>query len=152
MPRKMTRQYADEIIQRLTALPADVKPLWGASTLPQIIGHLIDTVRYTMGQGADLPFKGNWKTRTIYRVLIINQIVAIPHNIRLPRPDGKKGAFTFREGDIATLKATLDEYVGHVEAGDLPSRIHPFFGVLPPTTWRKFHVAHFTHHLKQFGA
>ena len=152
MPRRMTRQYADETIQRLTTLPPDVTPQWGTSTLPQIIGHLTDTVRYTMGAGPDLPFKGNWKTRALFRPLIINQIVAIPRNVRIPRPDGKKGTITFRDGDIASLRASLDEYLARVEAGDLPSRMHPYFGLLPPASWRKFHIAHFTHHLRQFGA
>lgn len=151
MPRKMTRQYADDIIARLSALPPDATPKWGKSTLPQVLGHLADTVRYTMGRGPDLPFKGTWKTRVVYRFLIVNQIVAIPHNIRIPRPDGKKGTIAFRDGDVDDLKGVLDEYLARIDAKDLPSRMHPFFGVLSANDWRRFHVAHFTHHLKQFG-
>ncbi|MBX7258867.1 MAG: DUF1569 domain-containing protein [Candidatus Hydrogenedentes bacterium] len=152
MPRMMTRQYADEIIQRLSALSLDTKPKWGTSTLPQILGHLTDVVRYTMGEGPDMLFKGNWKTRTIFRTLIINQIVAIPHNVRIPRRVGSKGPVVLRDGDLESLKKTLDEYLSQAESGNLASRIHPFFGELSAKSWRKFHVAHFTHHLNQFGA
>jgi hydroxymethylglutaryl-CoA reductase len=29
--------------------------------------------------------------------------------------------------------------------------MHPFFGELDFTYWKKFHTKHFTHHFKQFG-
>ena len=151
MFKRMDRAQADEIVRRLSALKSDATPRWGTSTATQILGHLTDTVRYTMGDGLDLPFKGSWKTRNVYKPLLINQIVPIPHNVRIPSRDGQPRRDAFRDGTLDELKWALDEYLRGVDAGKWGERMHPFFGLLKPVQWRKFHCAHFEHHLTQFG-
>lgn len=148
----MTREYAAVAIDRLGRIQPDAAPQWGKLTPPQLLGHLRDTVRYTMGEGPDVPYRGNWKTRYIFRHLIIAQLVRIPRNIRLPNPDGSRTPHTFPDGTLDELRATIDEYLNRAEQNSLPPRVHPYFGVLSPRAWRRFHYAHFEHHLAQFGA
>jgi len=150
--RKIDRKYAEEVLARLSALPPDAKPQWGSMTLSQMVGHVNLVVRYTLGEQSELPFKGNWRTRRIFGPLILNGIVKIPKNVRLPRPEGAKTPPPPPEGDLDTLRLSLDEYLKRAEAGGLPARPHPFFGMLTPRQWRRFHRVHTEHHLTQFGA
>jgi hypothetical protein len=79
-------------------------------------------------------------------------VVSIPKNVKLPRPEGMKERPAMPEGTLEDLKATLDAYLEAYEKGQLAPCVHPFFGMMPPKQWNRFHVRHFEHHLKQFGA
>jgi hypothetical protein len=148
---KLDAALAAKIVSNLSALPEDTQPKWGKMSVPQMRGHLRMVVEYTMGAGKEIPFKGNWKSRHIFRPLIISGLVAIPHNIKVPRQkDGSE--VPTPDATIEELKATLDKYVAQAAAGKLSPRTHPFFGVLTPAQWQGFHAAHFKHHLLQFGA
>ena len=151
MFQRLDRAYSGEVIARLVSLKPDTKPRWGKSTPAQILGHLTDAVRYCQGAGPEIPFKGSWKAKYVFKPLLINQLVAIPHNVRLPKRDGSARADAFREGTLDELKAALDEYLSRADAGTLTGRMHPFFGFMTSTQWLKFHRAHFKHHLGQFG-
>lgn len=147
---KLDAAAVETVIAQLATLSEDTRPQWGKMTLPQMRGHLRMVVEYTMGQGPELPFRGNWKSRHIFRRLIISGLVPIPHNIKLPRQkDGSE--VPMPDATLNELKQTLDEYLRTVEAGRAPARTHPFFGVLSAKEWQGFHAAHFKHHLLQFG-
>lgn len=151
MPKRFDQAYADWMLGRLAELPADAQPRWGKMNVAQLIGHLNMVLRYSMGDGPEMPFKGNWKSRVLFRPLILNQIVQIPKGVKIPRPPGAKEAPVY-EADLDTLRETAGRYLARVAAGDLPAtRTHPFFGGLSPEAWRKFHAAHCGHHLRQFG-
>lgn len=142
--------FGRELVSRLESLPEDAKPVWGSLTRGQLIAHLANTLRYTLGQGPELPFKGNIKSRTLFKFLILNGFKEIPRNIRLPRPAEIPKEHWFQEGPIDMLREAMDAYFAALEKGGLPTRIHPFFGPLNEKEWRKLHRHHFTHHLKQF--
>ena len=146
----MTRAHAERVLERLAAMPPDATPLWGTMTAAQMVGHLNAVVRYTMGEGQEMPYRGNWKSRFIFRTLILRQIVRMPRNVRLPRADGTRGPRHMPDGTVDALRETLEEYFQRLDAGTLPARVHPFFGVLSAADWRRMHYAHFQHHLAQF--
>jgi hypothetical protein len=149
--KSLDRTLSNEIIAKLAKLPPDVKPLWGKMNRDQLYGHLALVFRYTLGELPPLPYKGNWRSRNIYRHLIINGVIEIPHNIRLPRPKGLDKDAEVPTCAIEDLQNAMDAYVTAAEQGTLQPALHPFFGVLSPKEWRKFHVAHLKHHCKQFG-
>lgn len=148
---KMTCAYAETAVNRLASLRPEASPAWGTLAPAQMIGHLNQVVRYTIGEGPDVPFRGNWKSRYIFRPLILGQLVKMPRNVRLPNPDGSRGPRTFPDGRLDALRESLDEYLRRVDTRSLPARMHPYFGVVSPAGWRRFHYAHFEHHLTQFG-
>jgi hypothetical protein len=150
MPR-LDRSYVDEVCSRLERLAPDARPLWGKMSQAQLLGHLNAVVRYTMGQGPRMPFRGNAVSRYIFGPLVRAGIVAIPRNVKLPRPEGMKERSPMPEGTLEDLRVTLDAYLNAFEQGQLAPCVHPFFGMMPPRQWNKFHVRHFEHHLKQFG-
>lgn len=147
---KLDAALAEKIVSRMSTLSEDTRPQWGKMTPAQMRGHLRMVVEYTMGNGKEIPFKGNWKSRMIFRPLILNGIVPIPHNIKVPRQkDGSE--VPTPDATVEELQSTLKRYVEAVAAGKLSPRTHPFFGLLSAAEWQKFHAAHFKHHMTQFG-
>ena len=55
------------------------------------------------------------------------------------------------DADTETLHAVLETYLELVQAGELVPRAHPVFGDIGVDGWANLHIAHFEHHLKQFG-
>lgn len=140
--------YVEDLIARLSSIPADAKPAWGTLDRDRLIAHLITTVRYSMGRLGTLPDRGNWFTKRILAPLIINGIVPIKKNVKVP---GATPRATSRD-DLETLHALLEEYLQLVQADELTPPPHPFFGDLGVDGWAKMHLAHFKHHLRQFRA
>lgn len=147
----LDRALADLYVQRLARLTPDARPQWGKMNVPQLLGHLRIVVLYTMGQGPEMPFKGNFVTRNVFRHLILMRMVAIPKNVPLPKPKGIKEMPPPPEGTVEQLREVLGQYLDRYEQRQLKPQMHPYFGTLSPGEWNKFHVSHFTHHLKQFG-
>ena len=148
---KLDSALAARIIPALQGISADATPLWGKMNRPQMYGHVRATLRYPMGQGPDMPFKGNWKSRWIFRHMILGGIVEIPKGIKLPAPKGAAEPPAPPEATFDELRETIEEFVAKGEAGELQHRMHPFFGMLNNSDWQRFHVAHTKHHMKQFG-
>ena len=145
------RPFCGALLARVESLPIDAQPQWGSLNRGQLIAHFAHTLRYTLGEGPELPFKGNWKSKTLFKFLILNGFKEIPHNIRLPRPTEIPEEKWFQEGQLEALREAIEAYFVAEAQGNLPTRIHPFFGPLTPKEWRKLHRHHFVHHLKQFG-
>jgi len=149
MPR-MNAAYAENVTSRLAALSPDRQPEWGKMTVPQLHGHLTAVVRYSMGDGEAMPVRGNWRSKYIFRPLILNGVVKIPRNIKIPRPKGKP-APPMPEGTLEDLVIAMARFNEAQTEPSGPSHPHPFFGHLGLAGWAKFHYRHFEHHLQQFG-
>jgi len=145
------QEFAREMLSRLESMPEDARPQWGAMTRGQLIGHLASMLRYTAGEGPEIPFKGNFKSRTVFKFLILSGIKPIPHNVRLPRPAEIPKEAWFKEESITQLREAVDAYFAMAAENALPTRIHPFFGPLTGRQWQRMHRIHAIHHLTQFG-
>lgn len=145
------RAFSEVLLSRLEALPADTRPQWGQMNRGQLYAHLAHTLRYTLGEGPELPFKGNLMSRTVFKFMILNGFKEIPPNIRLLRPAAVPVEQWFQEGPLSMLREAIDAYFAAMGRGELNARTHPFFGTLNGKEWGKLHRHHFTHHLKQFG-
>lgn len=143
--------FSREVTTRIGSLPEDVTPHWGKMNRGQLIGHLNSVVQYTTGAGPELPFKGNAKTRYIFRYIVMWGLKEIPHNVPVPRIKGVSKEQLFVELPLETLETSMAAYLARAAQGDLPARTHPYFGTLSGAQWQRFHRLHFIHHLKQFG-
>lgn len=150
MAKRLDAASIQDYLARLEEIPQDATPKWGTMNRAQLFWHLTSTIHYTTGKGKEMPYRGNWKTRNIFRHVILNHWKKIPHNIPLPNNEGK-GRMPFEEGAMEDLRAALDEYASQFDSGNLPERTHPYFGVLNADQWRRFHIAHLNHHCEQFG-
>ena len=149
--KRFDRAFGELVKGRFSTLAEDVTPEWGKMTRGQVYGHLNQTLNYTLGQGPEMPFRGNFKTKHIFRHVVLYGLREIPRGIKLPRPEGVSEEMLFPVVTLDTFQETIDTYVARLGAPELPTRIHPFFGPLTPAQWQLFHRRHFTHHMKQFG-
>lgn len=141
--------FAKQVLARLERLDADAKPKWGRMTPRQMMGHLAQTLRYSMGEMGSLPDRSTWLSRRIIAPILLNGWARFPKNVQLP--GRKRGASTLPESTAAELGALTKEYLERVQTGDVEPPSHPFFGPLDVDAWAKFHQRHFEHHLRQFG-
>jgi hypothetical protein len=148
--RRLDSAAAPELLARLACIPLAAPPLWGTLTPAQLFGHLGAAVRYTMGEGPQFPFRGNWKSRHVFRRLILLGVVKIPRNVRIPRLPGKEKEPSVPEGTLDELREVVIRYHELQAEGRLGTVMHPFFGPLSPAAWARFHWLHFDHHCRQF--
>lgn len=146
--RDFDRDFAQEMVDRLSKLPRDRPPRWGRMHAVELVPHLTHTLQYAMGRLGPLPFTGNWLTRRVVGPLVLNGTLPIPRNINLPQPHGAPEPDS---GSLETLHAVLEDYLASVETGALRPPHHALFGDIGVDGWARLHVRHFEHHLKQFG-
>ena len=149
--QRLDQKFATIAMARFESLADDVTPQWGTMTRGQLFGHLDSVLRYTLGERDEMPFRGNFKTRHIFRHVILLGLREIPHNITAPIPKGVSKEVLFPDIELPVLSSTIDEYLKGIDGGALPTRIHPFFGPLTSAQWQRFHRLHFVHHMKQFN-
>ena len=140
------RTYLD----RFANVSPDAKPSWGKMSGAQMLGHVTNTLLYTLGETPLLAFRGNFKTQYIYAPLLLNGILKFPKNVPLPRSKNAPPP-KFTDGNIDGLKTAADRVLAEAKAGEFSPPHHPYFGHIGPQRWLKFHAAHFDHHLRQFG-
>ncbi len=143
--RSFDHDYADELIERLRQIPEGAKPQWGSMTREQLYAHLADVLRYSMGRGGPPEDQSTWFSRHLVKPLFLSGLLRIPKNIKVP------GLESMPDGDLETLQAVLEDYLHMVQAGELEPCPHVYFGMLDVDSWARMHVAHFEHHLRQFG-
>lgn len=149
--RKFDEKFSEDILERLGRLKPETKPQWGSMSTAQLFGHLTGTIEVTMGKGKQFAFHGNFKTRWLFRPLILSGLAALPRNVKLPPQTGEAKPPLAVEGTPEKLREAFDDYFRMHHEGSLPSIMHPILGPMNPAQWGRFHVAHFKHHLTQFG-
>ena len=142
--RDFDRDYAHEIVQRLSALGSDRKPRWGVMCAGDLIPHLTHTVLWSMNRREPPPFAGNWVTVNILGPLAKRGWVPVLRNVKINGVEGNAA------DNLDDLQSAIGDYLSAVETGGLQPAAHPLFGQLGVDGWAQMHVKHFEHHFKQF--
>jgi len=146
-----------QIVERLAKIQSSSPRLWGKMTAPQMIFHLADSFRVTMGEKS-------WVTERISITPIpmpdwFVKWVALQVPLRWPRGtptrpevDSEKdgtipGVF---DGDVRNLLRLLDRFT--CKPRDFSWQPHPIFGAMEEAEWMRWGYLHMDHHLRQFGA
>lgn len=145
--REFDRDFADEIVERLKALPPDRAPQWGTMTAADLVPHLAISMLYSMGRRGTRPFAGNWFTQRVIGPLVLKGWAPILKNVQLG-PAAPPDAAHYSLDD---LRIILDDYLSAVETGALKTEPHQVFGDIGVDGWARMHAQHFEHHFKQFG-
>jgi hypothetical protein len=142
--------FASESMERLAALPADRKPNWGEMTPADLPTHLATTVAYSMGRLGRFEDRATFKTRYVFKPLLLRGLVKFPRNIKVPRRNNSEPAPT-KTYDTESLHALLEEYLNLIQADEIDPPPHPLLGAFTIDEWGAFHCRHFEHHFTQFG-
>lgn len=150
--RAFDERFATEVLAAVRGLAVAAVPRWGSMTGRELTGHLLASLRYSMGEVPfDVPPQvPPWRGR-ILRWLFLDLGLSMPRHVRFRSHDGDVVPLATVDGGIDDLGQVLLR-VAHAGPADIPRPApHPYFGVLTWLQWKAFHVRHIDHHLSQFG-
>jgi len=136
-----------QLIDRIHRLRPDASRRWGRMTAPQMIAHLNDQMRHTLGDASAAGRPGPLRNPLI-RYLVIYCLPWPRGRIKGP-PEAFVSKPTMWEADVATLIELVNRFVARGPAGEWPD--HALFGRMTGKRWGVFCHKHFNHHLTQFG-
>lgn len=135
-----------ELLTRLARLNANAQPQWGKFNCGQMLAHVADGIRMTLGEVPCQP------KRSPLRFWPLKQLIIY----WLPFPKGAPTAPELLarpaesvENELATVQALLERLAGQARKTDWPA--HPAFGSLSAQDWGALVYKHVDHHLRQFG-
>jgi hypothetical protein len=143
----------DEIVRRLRLVGPESVRRWGTMSCHQMVCHLSDAFRMSMGQMAVSPASGLLQ-RTVVKWIALYVSVPWPSGIRtVPEIDQALGAGTRPAAftsDVLALEALVHAVTA--EPRGFAWQPHPIFGPLSEAAWMRWGYLHMDHHLRQFGA
>ena len=141
-----------EVLRRLGALRRDSERRWGRMSAHQMVCHLSDGYRILTGarttQLAATPLpRPMMKWIALY--VPVRWRAGILTTPDLDQDIGGTTPMDF-EADVAEL-AKLLAHIASVPQGRFAGRLHPMFGRMSDSAWRRWAYLHADHHLRQFG-
>jgi len=153
MPRKTTLAATDrdELIARLRRVTPASRPRWGTMTAHQMICHLADSFRVTLGEressSAATPFR-----RIVAKRMVLHTDLPLPRGVRATPELSQDAQGTSPSEFAADLGALVRLIERSVQPNAPRPNPHPGFGEITRAEWARFNWRHTDHHLKQFGA
>ncbi|MBI1760485.1 MAG: DUF1569 domain-containing protein [Acidobacteria bacterium] len=135
-----------ELLARLAKLNSAATPQWGKLNCPQMLAHVADGMRMTLGDLQCQPKRGPLRFGPLKKLIIY----------WLPFPKGAPTAPELIaraaegiEPERAAVVALLERMAADHTRQDWPE--HPAFGKLSAQDWGALVYKHLDHHLRQFG-
>ena len=135
-----------ELRDRLGRLTPQAERKWGTMMAPQMVAHLVDSMRMAIGEMPVQPKKLPIRFTPIKQLIIYC----------LPFPKGAPTApqlVSRAPGDwpseCSTLLSLVDRFAERNRASAWPD--HPAFGRLTGKAWGVLTYRHIDHHFRQFG-
>lgn len=138
------------ISARIDKLMPDSRALWGKMTVVQMLTHMNDAFRISLGIKAAVD-KSNFFWNKIAFPMAVYVLPGFPKNAATAAElnqlaEGSTPRDFYTEAEFA--KKMMDIF-NERESNKL--KPHPMFGQLNKQQWADLLVKHFNHHLKQFG-
>ena len=142
----------DELLQRLQSLRSDSARRWGRMTAHQMICHLSDAFRMSLGE-RPVSCLGGVKGLMFRATKLVPLYAPLrwPSGIKT-RPEVEQGIGGTPPADFAADVAgllTLIDIVARRTGETWPP--HPLFGPMSRRAWLRWGYLHVDHHLRQFG-
>ena len=136
------------LVDRINALTAASKPLWGKMQVAQMLAHAQQPLRVSLGE---LHLKRG-VVGFLFGKIAKKQLLAgalMKKNLPTAREFLVKTDVLFEE-EKKKLIALVQRFYQNGPNG-LTKEDHPFFGKLTSDEWDKLQYIHLDHHLRQFG-
>jgi hypothetical protein len=138
-----------KILERLSKVRPDLRPRWGVMTAHQMICHLSDSFRASLGE-KHTSSSSNLFKRTLYKWVALWVPLRWPHGIRTrPEMDQQQGGTQPAKFalDFDELQILLERFCSW-KGGFSP---HAVLGNMSRTERMRHAYLHIDHHLRQFG-
>jgi hypothetical protein len=148
MPKTLWNvESRQELVERLSRLKPDARPLWGRMNAPQMVAHLVGWMKMAKGELYTAPLNRPIRYPPLKQMVIY----------WLPWPKGVPTApelISREQYDFASEHASFCRYLESFDEKPDPNKIwppHPAFGNLTTREWGALGYRHTDHHLRQFG-
>ncbi len=149
---KLENYFEQTVPGLISGLHAHVLPQWGGMNATQMLDHLSDTLKLSMGIytiGEELIHE-KWEK---YKTIGLNSERPLGKNINNPifsllQKTDKVEYEQARQNLLANFRSFKQLFA---EKGADFKTIHNMFGKLNYHEWLWFHYKHYSHHLAQFG-
>ena len=139
-----------QVLNRLASVRAESQRRWGSMTAHEMICHLSDSFRASLGEKQLSPATTLFK-RTVFKWMVLWAPLQWPHGVKTrPEMDQRQGGTRPEEfsSDLEKLQILFDRFFSW--QGEFAP--HPTLGPLSRTERMRHAYLHMDHHLRQFGA
>lgn len=140
----------NEILDRLSKVNPDSKARWGVMSPQEMICHLSDSFRASLGEKYTSPSTNRFK-RTVLKWFALRAPLPWPHGVKTrPEMDQHLGGTRPAQfsSDLDELRNLQDRFC--TWKGEFAP--HPVFGQMSERERMRHAYLHMDHHLRQFGA
>jgi hypothetical protein len=158
MAKKTLSSAADkqQILERLGRIQPSSQRRWGRMTASQMIVHLADSFRVTIGEKPASPAAISVTPiplpRGFVKWVALELPLAWPHDLKTrPEVDPERGGTRPQdfEADRNELLGLMNRFTR--QPRDFEYQPHPMFGRMSDRDWQRWGYLHMDHHLRQFG-
>lgn len=148
----LEKDKRENIVNRINQLNGTEAALWGRMNVNQMLCHVTDQLRVSLGDKEASSGQSNFINRTLLKFLVLN-VIPIPKNVptspKVDQVDGDGTPPTDFAADRKLLLTYIEKFC--TASDDFAWTPHFKFGKLSKKEWAILTHKHLDHHLKQFG-
>jgi len=148
MPSLFDPQRRAMILDRVSRLAPDLKPVWGRFTANEMVCHVSCDLRQGLGELEAGPPSGPWARFPLNWLLI--HVVPWPKGKGRSPPEFLATRPTTWTADVSRLRGLIERFAERGSAAPWPP--NRVFGRISGTNWGVLLHKHLDYHLRQFGA
>lgn len=138
-----------DLLGRFDRLKPDTRPEWGKMSAQQMLTHMGDSMRMTIG-AVKIELRRTPLRFTPIKQLVIYGLPSTPRHLPTASELQKTQPGVWTD-DLRELKELVRRAVARYDQRTARWPEHPLFGKLSPRAWGVLTYKHLDHHLKQFG-
>ena len=150
MPQTIEGDVKSALVLRIERLTPDTKKLWGKMNVTQMLTHMNDAFRISLGMKPAVDVSNFFSRNVTFPVAVYVLPFWPKGEATANELDQERAGSSPRDfyTELEFLLKMIDVFNEREEAKLKP---HPMFGQLTKQQWRDLLVKHLDHHLKQFG-
>lgn len=135
---------------RLATLRPDSARRWGTLTVDEMLCHVADSYRTTLGERKASPAPAPALQVRLMKFIALHTPLPWPKGLPTrPEVDPHKGGT--RPEEFAADRAAVDALLVRFASPATRYDVHPVFGAMTRDEWLVWGFRHLDHHLRQFG-
>jgi hypothetical protein len=135
---------------RLAALRHDSPRRWGTLTVDEMLCHVADSFRATLGERHASPLKTSPVQAWLMKFVALRTPLPWPKGLPT-RPEVDPHQAGTRPEEFEADRSAVDALLVRFADSATRYHVHPMFGTMARADWLVWAYRHVDHHLRQFG-